>query len=283
MMQTGPAFDTKYCNLVTYQIALQQCMAGVELEERGQKYRTWDGAQLVFDPNYSMLFNFPDRKLNVRYAIEEFLWYIRANKYDDSIEKHASMWKKLQQEDGSYFSNYGQYIFSSFTPDGITPFRFAFEQLKRNAGSRRAAIPLLRRDHCFHENTDMVCTFAIQWFIRNNSLNMIVNMRSNDAVWGLTNDAFCFVGLHKLMLIALQNSDEYEYMNLRLGTYSHIANTLHVYERHYEMVKKIIDFDVREVKIINEPLIMPWDAEKMLHNDTEDLEWTKSFLASLPS
>jgi len=271
-------------NLAAYQYVLRNCMQGVELEERGQKYKTWDGAVVYFDSNQSILFNFADRKLNARYAVEEFFWYIRADRYDDSIEQHATAWKKLKQEDGSYFSNYGHYIFSKMTPDGISAFRFAFEQLQRNAGTRRAAIPLLETKHCFHENSDMVCTFAIQFFIRNGYLNMIVNMRSNDAIWGLTNDAFCFSMLHRLMYVALREGNVYP--ELRLGSYTHIANTLHVYERHYDMAQKIIETDLRDVPLIEVPMFNAHDAWAMLINKSqivgEPLPWTK-FLDSLNS
>lgn len=266
-------------NMAAYQYALHNCMGGVELEERGAKYRTWDAALVYFDSNQPILFNFEDRKLNVKYAVEEFLWYVRGDKYDDSIAQHATAWKKLVQADGSFFSNYGHYIFRKMTPDGVSPFKFAYEQLQRNAGTRRAAIPLLETKHCFHENTDMVCTFAIHFMIRNGYLNMIVNMRSNDAIWGLTNDAFCFSMLHRLMHRALQMGGM---VNLRLGAYTHIANTLHVYERHYEMAQKIIDTDLRTVKLIEVPDFNRDDLFKLLNNRTEDLEWIK-FLDSLSS
>jgi thymidylate synthase len=251
-------------NMGAYQYALMNAMQGPELEERGAKYRTWDAAHVIFDSNLPILFNFEDRKLNVRYAIEEFLWYCRADRFDASIEQHATAWKKLSQPDGSFFSNYGHYIFAKVNGDGVNMFEFAAQQLLRNPGSRRAAIPLLETKHCFHDNVDMVCTFAIQFFIRDNRLDMIVNMRSNDAVWGLTNDAFCFSMIHRLMHVVLRDGffDKGEeqatcgvaYPNLRLGAYHHIANTLHVYERHYEMAQKIVDTDLRTVQLIDVPM-----------------------------
>jgi thymidylate synthase len=269
-------------NLAAYQYALMNCMQTTEeeLEERGQKCKTWDAAHIIFDSNQSMLFNFPDRKLNARYAVEEFLWYIRADKNDTSIEEHATMWKKLRQEDGSFASNYGHYIFAKMTPDGVDPFTFCYEQLVRNKHSRRAAIPLLETKHCFQDNPDMVCTFAIQFFVRRNRLVMIVNMRSNDAVWGLTNDAFCFSMLHRLMCKALRSHPAFT--SLQLGEYHHIANTLHVYERHYEMASKIIETDLRVIEPIEVPMFTHDEAYAMLNKRTDNLSWTK-FLDSLSS
>jgi len=272
-------------NMAAYQYALHNAMSGVELEERGQKYRTWDAAHVIFDSNQSILFNFPARKLNAQYAIEEFLWYCRGDRMDASIMQHATAWKKLSQPDGSFFSNYGHYIFSKMTPGGISPFQFAAEELLRNTGSRRAAIPLLETRHCFRENVDMVCTFAIQFFVRDNRLVMIVNMRSNDAIWGLTNDAFCFSMLHRLMHVALRdgfyNPDDsgcdIAIPNLRLGEYHHIANTLHVYERHYQMAEEIINTDLRTLNLIDVPQMTGGVAQQLLDRTTTSLEsWTNS-------
>ena len=270
-------------NMTAYQYALQNAMQGEELEERGQKYRSWDFAHLVFDSNLPILFNFEDRKLNAAYAVEEFLWYCRADRFDKSIEQHATAWAKLSQPDGSFFSNYGHYIFAKMTFDGISPFQFAAEQLLRNPSTRRAAIPLLETRHCFHANVDMVCTFAIQFFIRDGRLDMGVNMRSNDAVWGLTNDAFAFSMLHRLMYIALRDgafaghsaepSCGVAMPQLRLGAYHHMTNTLHVYERHYEMANRIVEADASTVRLIEPAMFTSQQMCKLLDKETENLQW----------
>lgn len=271
-------------NMQAYQYALLNAMQGDHLEERGQKYRSWDFAHIVFDSNLPILFNFKDRKLNAAYAIEEFLWYVRGDRYDRTIEQHATAWKKLQQPDGSFFSNYGHYIFSKMGPNGVSMFQFAAEQLLRNPSTRRAAIPLLETKHCFHENVDMVCTFGIQFFIRQGRLDMGVKMRSNDAVWGLTNDAFAFSMLHRLMFVALRDGlfDYGEesptcgraYPNLRLGAYHHEANTLHVYERHYDMAQKIIDADANLVELTDLPMFTCEQTRDLLDRNTTTMPWT---------
>lgn len=265
-------------NMSAYQYALHNALGGDELEERGQKYRSWDAAHVIFDSAQPMLFNFPDRKLNVRYAVEEFLWYCRADRFDASIEQHANAWKKLSQPDGSFFSNYGHYIFSKMGEDGVSMFQFAAQELLRNASTRRAAFPLLETKHCFHGNVDMVCTFGIQFFIRGPRLDMIVNMRSNDAVWGLTNDAFCFSMLHRLMHACLRHGIfGSAYPSLMVGAYHHIANTLHVYERHYEMAKRIVDADLRTVGVIDVPELTAYEANDLLTRTvTEVPSWTRA-------
>jgi thymidylate synthase len=64
-------------------------------------------------------------------------------------------------------------------------------------------------------------------------------MRSNDAIWGLTNDLFSFTLFQEVMLLELKKRDPM-FENLELGTYYHTAGSLHLYERHFELAEKII-------------------------------------------
>ena len=106
------------------------------------------------------------------------------------------------------------------------------EELRRDPDSRRAVIPMLNTSHLFPRNKDVVCTESISFRIRDGKLNMSVNMRSNDAVWGMTNDVACFSFLHELVAGLL---------GVELGRYRHKADSLHVYERHFKMVETIIE------------------------------------------
>lgn len=95
---------------------------------------------------------------------------------------------------------------------------------------------LLQRDHLFHANVDTVCTYSINFCIEDGRLHMTVMMRSNDVIFGFTNDAFCFWNLYQFMFALLQ----LDYPNLREGSYTHIVNSMHVYERHYAMILDIL-------------------------------------------
>jgi thymidylate synthase len=145
------------------------------------------------------------------------------------------MWAKIRQPDGSYFSNYGQYIFGEHI-GGISQFEFVVRTLADDVHSRRASIVLLKHNHLFADNRDIVCTYAINFAIEGTALHMTVMMRSNDAVYGFTNDSFCFWNLHRFVHACLLA----HYRNLRLGQYVHIANSMHVYARHYAMVEQIL-------------------------------------------
>ena len=71
-------------------------------------------------------------------------------------------------------------------------------------------------------HSDTPCTYAIQFTVVNNRLNMCVTMRSNDLWYGFCNDQYCFSRLQQIV------SEETDY---ELGSYFHFAHNLHLYEK----------------------------------------------------
>lgn len=208
---------------------------GPEISARGTKSRNIHNLAIVLDAASPVITNFKHRKMNLAYAKREWLWYLGADPKDDSICEHATAWKKLQQEDGTFYSNYGQYLFGK-SDDKPSQFEYVIRTLKDDPQSRRASMMLLKAEHLYPSNTDTVCTYAINFFINQGHLDMTVMMRSNDVIWGFTNDAFCFWNLYQFVYAMLKHTMP----NLQLGSYTHMANSMHVYDRHYEMIKQIL-------------------------------------------
>jgi thymidylate synthase len=92
--------------------------------------------------------------------------------------------------------------------------------LKSNKGTRQAAISIYDGKEQEHYATDTPCTYAVQFTVVDNKLNMSVMMRSNDIWYGFCNDQYCFSKLQ--MLVAHETGYE-------LGTYYHFAHNLHLY------------------------------------------------------
>ena len=220
------------------------CIDGPQVDVRGMAVRNVPNMAIMFDANQHMLTAFEHRNLNLAYCKREWLWYLGADKMDDSICEHAKMWAKLKQPDGSFYSNYGQYIFGKGT-DKPSQFEYVVQQLKKDPHTRRASMVLLSRDHLFDENIDTVCTYAINFCIVRGYLDMTVMMRSNDVVFGFTNDAFCFSQLHEFVYAVLAKSMP----GLQRGQYVHFTNSMHVYERHFGMLYQILG-DPRPTKIV---------------------------------
>ena len=265
------------------------CVKDGYVLDEGQDYESMsiDAGRIIFDGARGVLPNVPGRKLNVAYAIREFLWYCRADRQDHSICEHAQIWKKMIQADNGINSNYGQYIFQPYIAgrygraDGLpksSQFMHCVEELSANPDSRRACMVLLKQEHLYQTNTDMVCTFGLTFHIRDNMLNMHVMMRSNDAVWGLTNDAFCFSMIQRMLCAQLRSV----YSDLQVGRYVHDSASLHVYKRHYASVQLCVDQLNRSLyEEINPPMIDENDLEAILYADSNGgafMTWANSIL-----
>lgn len=191
---------------------------------RGMECRELDYYQCIITNPWTM---HPARKYNIDYFKREFQWYLGADPTDLRICKHAAMWKKLVQKDGSILSNYGQYWFGD--QDG---FNWVVDTLSRDPDSRQAYIAMNNYHHAFEGNTDFVCTKGIQFRIAGGKVNMHVAMRSSDAIWGLGTDLPCFDALHHMVAWVL---------GVEVGLFMFSTDSVHIYERHYEMVEEILN------------------------------------------
>lgn len=109
------------------------------------------------------------------------------------------------------------------------------ELLKRDTDSRQAVISLYDSDRDLGrpEVLDVPCTISIQFLIRGSfdqKLHMWVVMRSNDAWLGLPYDLGQFI----LLQSAIANA-----LGIAMGTYTHSAGSMHLYERDWEKAENV--------------------------------------------
>jgi thymidylate synthase len=234
-----------------------------EIIVRGLKTKEIMNYQFIIKP-YQRFINFESRKLSLKYIKEECLWYLNGDKYDLSICDKAKIWKDLVNEDKTINSNYGYIIFNN-------NFHRIIEMLIDDKYSRRAVIMIGDNDNLNSITKDYRCTNSIVFSIRKNKLNMFVNMRSNDAIFGVCNDIPFFSILHEMAYVSLR---DLKYGNLEYGDYTHYVNSLHVYERHFKMLKKIVLLE-EDIKEIDCPKISGMEEVEFLM-DT-DLEYKPNF------
>lgn len=249
---------------------------------RGQRILELEDYTYVLKP-YVRFFNFKTRKMNLDYIKKEFLWYLKGDKYDTSICEHAKMWKSLINEDGSINSNYGQYIFGE-----QNQFDSVINTLLNDKDSRRASIVILSEKHLSSETNDYPCTYSLNFRIREGKLRMSVRMRSQDAVFGMTNDAPAFSLIQEMIYVTLRDS---KYDDLKLGRYYHTVDSFHVYKRHFNILAAMSNKDqynnnTEEYKIVWCPKISSKEEVvflRQLHNDydqevSEDFKFTRWIL-----
>lgn len=219
-------------------------MDGTEVRPRGQTIRELLDTQITLSPIFPFQ-TFTSRKYNVEYFRQEMLWKLGASKMDDSIKQHAKMWESVQNPDGSFNSNYGQYWFGQ-----QMGFWKALMELVRDVDSRRATIPMLADDHLSPETRDTVCTEAITFHVRNRVLFMSVHMRSSDQIFGLGTDVPTFSVLYMLMLGMLRAVLTHP---VHVGQITLTAASSHIYQRHFDMVHDVCSEDLTECELIELP------------------------------
>lgn len=167
------------------------------------------------------------RNMSIRYAIGEFLWYESATNKLKPIQAYTKGWDRMSDDGEHVNSNYGYLIKKHY---GFDQFNMCIESLKANRNSRQAIMhykPVF--DFVEKPTKDVPCTISQQFFIRDDKLHSIVNMRSNDIWNGIPYDIFFFTSNQIKMAMLL---------DIEVGTYMHSAGSLHMYKRDYETALK---------------------------------------------
>ena len=154
------------------------------------------------------------RKWNPVYANREWDWYLSGNPNAEEISTYAPIWKRMMDDKGNVRSNYGWQWKRNNQLDKVV------DKLKENNNTRQAAISIYDGKEIDTYSKDTPCTYAVQFTILNNKLDMSVLMRSNDLWYGFCNDQYCFSKLQELVA---------ERVDLKVGTYFHFAHNLHLY------------------------------------------------------
>jgi len=197
-----------------------------------------DVALVIEDPT-SCIYANQARGSQLKYIAAELIWYYSGRNDVKFISKWAKFWETIQNHDGSANSAYGNLLFTVKNEYHYSQYQWALQSLINDPNTRQAIMHLNQPVHQYNGNKDFVCTMYVNCHIRENRLYMTTFMRSNDAIWGTPTDVAFFCSLQMQMLSQLRHF----YPDLELGTYTHVANSYHIYDRHYDMVKRMLGSD----------------------------------------
>lgn len=114
-----------------------------------------------------------------------YFWYKMANRKDRSIIKYFPEYKRCVDKKHIRFnSNYGHYA-----NNGL---KLCVDVLSKDKNSRQACFMINNNLAMSEKSIDKLCTNAIMFFIRDEHLRMVVQMRSSNALTLLPYDAFIF-------------------------------------------------------------------------------------------
>jgi len=197
------------------------------IDKTGAKTIEWIGASFVADE--PAIFGEPNKE----YIELELQWYKDQSTnindiYGENREPPAA-WQYAADKYGNINSNYGKLIYSN---QYHNQYKNVLEELKQYPDGRRAEMvynrPSIWNEYDSNGMSDFICTNAVTYYVRDNVLHCVVQMRSNDVVFGYKND----YAWQKFVLDQLAFD-----LNIKPGLIYWQVQNLHVYERHFNLVK----------------------------------------------
>lgn len=179
---------------------------------------------------------------NEEYIQRELEWYLSESlNVNDIPGKTPKIWEQVSDKDGFINSNYG---WTTFSKENYSQFDKVLEELsKNNKYSRQGVIifirPTMHEDSKRNGMHDFICTYCYNFKIEKDidgidKLYMMVNMRSNDCVFGYLNDKGFADYVFNRMLNELQKT----YPELQKGVMFWKADNFHVYPRHFKYLEE---------------------------------------------
>jgi thymidylate synthase len=178
-------------------------------------------------------------KPNQEYIEDELRWYDSQSTnitdiYPEGDKQPPQAWQYTANIHGEINSNYGHLIWSDKYHN---QYEQVVEELLSNPDSRRASMiyqrPSIWLEYKEQGKNDFICTNAVTYYIRDDALHAVVQMRSNDVIFGYRND----YAWQKHVMDMLRDELYYEGIKLEQGDIYWQVQNLHVYERHFHLVK----------------------------------------------
>jgi len=181
-----------------------------------------------------------------------------------NIGKAASIWKDIADIDGVVHSNYGVCLHNGWNR--------VVNELVRFPESRRAVIALNQPDIDYGMK-DVPCTMFVQFFVRDDKLHLIWNMRSSDFAFGFCNDVA--VGMLFLQMMRNELMERTDIPWIGLGSFTYNATSLHCYEPHWHLLFDNYTNEVFDKYELVEEFTWGHVLQDMLYLPSRDIELEK--------
>jgi len=192
------------------------------------------GASFVADE--PAIFGVPNKE----YIDAELEWYLSGSTNINDIWKDKEApkaWQIAANVYGEINSNYGHLIFDD---KFYRQYDNVVTELLNNPDSRRASMiytrPSIWVEYNENGKNDFICTNAVTYYMRDNKLHCVVQMRSNDVVFGYKND-YAWQKYIQEKIVQEINFELVDSGNIEPGHIIWQVQNLHVYSRHFNLVK----------------------------------------------
>lgn len=201
---------------------------------RGQKTKELLSVSIeLINPRNRLIYHL-ERKYNYAFNVAEMISYLAGINSVQYMDFWNSNYKQFSDNRVNFRGNYGERL-KFYIPELI-------EKLKNDSDTRQATLSVYSSEDMMRKTKDTPCTLALDFKIRDKKLYLHVFMRSNDLIFGLQYDLPAFTMIQEIIANTL---------GVELGNYNHTTASLHVYERHWELLKEMKDVKaIKSSKII---------------------------------
>ncbi|WP_018984318.1 thymidylate synthase [Salinimonas chungwhensis] len=158
-------------------------------------------------------------------CLGELTWYLSGSEDAEHMIYYLSRYRNYAELDGTVGGAYGPRLIGQ--SDSVNQIENIISILEHKPSSRQAVIQIFDKHDLVNKKKDIPCTQTLQFILRENCLELIATMRSNDVFRGLPHDIFCFTMLQELVASELSSRLN---RKIKLGSYKHFVGSFHVYD-----------------------------------------------------
>jgi thymidylate synthase len=211
-------------HLVWKQLLSDLLVNGEDVAPRGKPTKEIIGHQLVLEDLRDNIIGVPERKLNYRFMVAEWLWIIAGR---NDVAALTMFNPKMLA-----FSDDGQTLAGAYGPRIFTQLQYVIETLRADPDSRQAVIVIWKPTPA--PSKDIPCTLTLQFLNRFGQLHVVVNMRSSDAWLGIPYDIFSFSQITNCLAGEL---------GLQTGSLILNMGSSHLYQENWDAARAILALD----------------------------------------
>jgi len=177
--------------------------------------------------------------LNIAFALVEVIWIMSGRKDSKFINFFNKEYSKYAGARAEYHGAYGFRLREHFLFDQVEK---AYKVLKANHGSRQVVLQIWDSRIDFPSEAgvpvsdDIPCNICSLLKVRDNMLYWTQVIRSNDMFLGVPYNFIQFTLMQEIIA---------GWLNLALGSYCQVSDSLHIYENNYDQIARISKKEIK--------------------------------------
>jgi thymidylate synthase len=203
---------------------------GQVVVSRGGEQRETVGSLVTIDRPRERVLTVPHRHNNIFAQVAETMWVLAGRDDLKFLGRYLPRAFQFSDDGETWRAAYGPRLRAWGSQ--VDQLKAVRDRLIEDRYTKRAVAVIFDPARDYTETLDVPCNNWLHFLQRDSALQLNVAVRANDAIWGFSGiNAFEWSVLHELMATSL---------GWEVGRMSWFVGTMHIYERHYEVAKRIM-------------------------------------------